>query len=181
MSESVRFDATGLFYRVTDPADERLDVFEPGFTDCAIEEAGYFQTRAWTGAIDGRECACLQLVTGVDDVVGYLAYQIVPKPHPSRRSKTLRDYFFLYHVWIAPSYQGVDDDDSDRPLRWSTEVMLLVESLAADLGCVGVYLNVRLDNEPALRLYRRLGYVDDGSYQSNASGHSMLRMRKALG
>lgn len=180
MSRSVRVDGTGLFYRVADPADERLDVFEPGSTDCAKEEARYFQTRAWTGAVDGRECACIQLVTGADDVIGYIAYQIVLKPHPSRKSKTELDYLFLYHLWIAPQYQGVDDDDSREPARWSMQTMRLVESLAASLGCAGVYLNVRLDNEPALKLYGRLGYADDGEYAAKATGHAMLRMRKLL-
>ncbi|MEO6196770.1 MAG: GNAT family N-acetyltransferase [Dehalococcoidia bacterium] len=180
-SRSVRFDGTGLFYRVTDPADERLDMFEPGSTDCAQEEASYFQARAWTGALDGRECACLQLVTKADEVIGYLAYDIVLKPHPSRRSKTEVDYLFLYHLWIAPEYQGERDSHANGPIRWSVQAMRLVESLAATLGCIGVYLNVRLDNGPALRLYRGLGYVDDGSYTARATNHQMLRMRKVLG
>lgn len=181
MGKSVRFEASGLFYRVTDPADERLDAFEPGSTDCAQDEATYFRSRAWTGAYDGRECACLQLVTKADDVIGYLAYDIVLKPHPSRRSKTEVDYLFLYHLWIAPEYQGERDSRANEPTRWSVQAMRLVESLAATLGCTGVYLNVRLDNEPALRLYWRLGYADDGTYLAKTTGHSMLRMRKALG
>lgn len=180
MTRSERFDKTGLFYRVADPADERLDDFEPGPTECAKEEAQYFQSRGWTGALDGRECSCIQLVTEADDVVGYIAFQAVPKPHPTTKSKTTSDYLFLYHLWIGPNYHGQDDQGSEDPARWSVETMRLIEHVAALISCVGVYLNVRVDNEPALKLYARLGYADDGGYTSKVTGHQMRRMRKSL-
>jgi ribosomal protein S18 acetylase RimI-like enzyme len=177
---SERFEATGLYYRVADPADERLDSFDLGSTDCAQEEARYFLARGWTGAMDGRECTCLQLVTGGEHVVGYIAFQVVSKAHPTSRSRTDSDYLFPYHLWIAPTHQGVDDMDSIEPARWSGETLRLVETIARTTGCAGVYLNVREDNEPAIKLYRRFEYIDDGGYTSKVTGHAMRRMRKIL-
>jgi ribosomal protein S18 acetylase RimI-like enzyme len=172
--------ASGLQYRVSDPADDAFDHIPSDPTSCGEEEAQYFRSRAWTGVVDGRECECFEFADSNTDVVGYIAFQVVEKEHPTRRSKQSADYLFLYHLWIAPRCRGQVDDGSEPERSWARSAVALVEQLANQLECAGVYLNVRSDNEPARHLYSNLGFVEDGSYTSNATGHEMLRMRKVL-
>jgi RimJ/RimL family protein N-acetyltransferase len=56
-----------------------------------------------------------------------------------------------------------------------------MEELALQAECAGVYLNVRTNNARAKTVYERLGFIADGEYTQNSTGHRMLRMRKVLG
>ena len=45
-----------------------------------------------------------------------------------------------------------------RRVGLATGLMMECEQRLRALGCVDVYLETAVDNEPALRLYRKLGY-----------------------
>jgi hypothetical protein len=105
---------------------------------------------------------------------------VVPKKHPTRRSREERDYLFLYHLSVERRFQGAEDTSARHVAKWAVEILALIDSLAEADDCVGVYLNVREDNIPARRRYEEAGYAADGSYVQSRTGRRMLRMRKVF-
>ena len=96
-----QFGASAMHYRIADPAADGPDQLDGGPTEAGLEEQLYFRSRAWTGVLDGREARCLELVLGDGQVVGYVAFQVVEKEHPTRASKARADYLFIYHLCVS--------------------------------------------------------------------------------
>ncbi len=176
-----RFGESDLYYRAPDPLEDEIDELDCGKTDFALEEREYFVARQWTGSGPWPECRCLQFVSEAGDVIGYAAFSLASVNHPTRNSSGQRDYVFVYHLCVTTSFQGRLDPTDAYGRKYSEEILLLMEELAVDAECAGVYLNVRTDNGRAKTMYERLGFVADGEYTQKATGHRMLRMRKVLG
>ena len=60
-----------------------------------------------------------------------------------------------------------DVAESFRNRGIGTQLVAAIESAARDLGLAGVYLEVKVDNHDAVRLYERLGYRSEGEPFTN--------------
>ncbi len=88
--------------------------------------------------------------------------------------------FFRRGATVARLY-SIAVDASARGSGLAASLMDDAERLAARRGCRAVRLEVRPDNQPALRLYRRLGYRPIGTYRHYyADGTDALRLEKPL-
>ncbi len=78
----------------------------------------------------------------------------------------------LYSLAVDPAYQG-------RGL--ASSLIELAEQSARDAGALYMRLEVAGNNDGAIKLYRKLGYTQFGSYQDYYEDHSdALRMEKCI-
>ncbi len=78
----------------------------------------------------------------------------------------------VYSLVVDPAYQG----------RGIARALLeAAEQAAAAKGCITIHLEVRADNEAAIRLYRKAGYLPDGRVDNYYDdGMSAQRLRKSI-
>lgn len=73
-------------------------------------------------------------------------------------------------------------DEQARGKGLAQALMRDMEAIARRRGCDRLRLEVRSDNDPAIRLYRRLGYRQFGRYRDYyADGTDALRFERSLG
>ncbi len=88
--------------------------------------------------------------------------------------------FFRRGASVARLY-SLAVDASARGSGLADALMADAEQFAARRGCRALRLEVRPDNQPAIRLYRRLGYRPIGAYRGYyADGSDALRFEKPL-
>src|SRR5438128_7183979 len=168
---------TGLYYREADPADAEIDTFDCGDEPPAIEMRDFFRHRGWLGtaALGFTEpTRCLQFGTSTE-IVGYSAIIVQDVPHPLRKSRRLRPYLLITQAAVDRRFQHVEDPVSHR--RYAEVMFDALTSIAKELGCAGLYLNVRKENAQARRFYQRYGFTEDGEYRSARMNADMVRER----
>lgn len=107
--------------------------FPPGIAYTQMELSGFI-TRRNAVTLVGE----VQLVTAEDPLAGFVI------AHPVRRK-----YGRILTLDILPQA---------RRFGLATQLMNVAEERLRALGCSDVYLETAVNNQPALRLYRKLGY-----------------------
>jgi hypothetical protein len=171
--DAVRFDETGLFYRVPDPDEEEHESFRCGESEAAQEVETYFRGAKWSGAAEFPPARCFQLLDDHGQIAGYASFGVTQQPHPVRSSRKKAPYLFLFQFGISLTHRRA----SPGGPRFSELALELVILTAREAETMGVYLNVREDNRQARDLYSTLGFTEDGDYRRK-DGVPMLRMRR---
>jgi ribosomal protein S18 acetylase RimI-like enzyme len=128
-----------------------------GLRLAALEEAPYAFSQKlsdWTGTGDTEGRWRARLTTVPFNVVGYLdALEVGIVSGARPKGPTAQ----LVSMWVTPSARGkgVGNALINASIEWSRA-----------LGADGIHLDVFEDNEHAIRLYRRHGFVDRGRNSS---------------
>jgi ribosomal-protein-alanine N-acetyltransferase len=136
----------GLTFRIRDyrAADfERLWqidqlCFAPGIAYTQMELSGFIMRRNAITLVAEFEEAAAASAPAVEPIAGYVL------AHPVRRK-----YARIITLDILPDA---------RRLGLATSLMNACEERLRSLGCAEVYLETAVNNEPGIRLYRKLGY-----------------------
>jgi ribosomal-protein-alanine N-acetyltransferase len=136
----------GLTFRIRDYRAADFDqlwqidqlCFVPGIAYTQMDLSGFIMRRSAITLVAELDEAAARLANAVERIAGYVL------AHPVRRK-----YARIITLDILPDA---------RRLGLATNLMSACEERLRSLGCAEVYLETAVNNEPGIRLYRKLGY-----------------------
>lgn len=136
--------------------------FAPGIAYTQMELNGFIMKRNAITLVAELDEAAVISANAVERIAGYVL------AHPIRRK-----YARIITLDILPQA---------RRLGLATNLMSACEERLRSLGCAEIYLETAVNNEPGIRLYRKLGYEILRTIPEYYSSHSLdaFQMGKRL-